>query len=424
MNDGWAIQRSDDGGHAWTEPRDARSGMLLKGAYHSCPVPVLIHGGRLWRALEKVEEKGSGKTPSERESRYRAMMSSVSLDADWLHAENWTFSDPVSFPFDHWQGLGWLEGNPVVTPRGDLVNIIRIENEGADKAAVLQCSSDGTKLHVAPESGMIDFPGGQVKFTIRYDPKSKKYWTLSNRQNDPPAMRNVLVLACSDNLRRWEVRTVVFRHRDRRNHAWQYADWQFEGDANIVFVSRTAWDGARNWHDANYVTFHRLENFRELTGDNDAPWLGDYETLVYEDATWKIEMVAQKNQAVVFGTFEENGKVFENRKFSWKNVPDRFAGCRFLRGYAGKMPIYTITAKESSDLYLLHPPLRTRSRNRYSQWTAVEAPSLCYSGSEQSGMLLSRRSLMKGESITLPLANSYQGEMPLFPRESKCPERR
>jgi hypothetical protein len=43
-------------------------------------------------------------------------------------------------------------------------------------------------------------------------------------------------------------------------------DWQFDG-RHIIFLSRTAFDddfgGAHNYHDANYLTFHRIRNFRK-----------------------------------------------------------------------------------------------------------------------------------------------------------------
>ena len=50
-------------------------------------------------------------------------------------------------------------------------------------------------------------------------------------------------------------------------------DWQFDGD-DIIALSRTAFDGARNFHDANYFTFHRIADFRQLTMEDAAPWLG------------------------------------------------------------------------------------------------------------------------------------------------------
>jgi hypothetical protein len=44
---------------------------------------------------------------------------------------------------------------------------------------------------------------------------------------------------------------------------FQYIDMAIEGD-DILFLSRTSWNGARNYHDANYSVFSRLRNFRDL----------------------------------------------------------------------------------------------------------------------------------------------------------------
>ena len=55
-------------------------------------------------------------------------------------------------------------------------------------------------------------------------------------------------------------------HPDVRGTAFQYVDFLFEG-RDIIALSRTAYDdglgGAHNCHDANYLTFHRLRDFRE-----------------------------------------------------------------------------------------------------------------------------------------------------------------
>jgi hypothetical protein len=70
------------------------------------------------------------------------------------------------------------------------------------------------------------------------------------------------------------VRCVLLHHPDPQKHAFQYADWQFDGD-DLLAVARTAYDdgegGAANQHDANYLTFHRFRGFRTLTPGNGAP---------------------------------------------------------------------------------------------------------------------------------------------------------
>jgi hypothetical protein len=50
------------------------------------------------------------------------------------------------------------------------------------------------------------------------------------------------------------------------NPGFQYADWLFDGD-DLIAVVRTAFDdadgGADSFHNANFLTFHRIRNFRE-----------------------------------------------------------------------------------------------------------------------------------------------------------------
>src|SRR5690606_11631026 len=54
------IVKSVDGGVTWTKPTDQGSGLLVPDlSYHTAPVPVVVHGGRIWRTME--DEKGPGR---------------------------------------------------------------------------------------------------------------------------------------------------------------------------------------------------------------------------------------------------------------------------------------------------------------------------------------------------------------------------
>lgn len=67
------------------------------------------------------------------------------------------------------------------------------------------------------------------------------------------------------------IREGLLFHPDVKKHGFQYIDWQFD-NRDIIFLSRTAFDdefgGANNFHDANYLTFHRIKNFRRLQKDD------------------------------------------------------------------------------------------------------------------------------------------------------------
>jgi len=266
------IRRSLDGGVIWTFPTNSTTGLLRgDGEYHCAPVPVIEHAGRLWRGMERRNPPvGWG-------INYRAGMLSIPVDADLLNATNWTCSNFL--PSDRaWNGgdMGaWLEGNAVVTPAGQLLDVLRVQTKSPDeKAALVHISQEGTTASFDPATGFIKFPGGAKKFTIRCDPQTNRYWSLAtvvldrHRADNPGGIRNTLALTSSPDLANWTVQCILLYHPDVPRHGFQYVDWLFDGE-DIIAACRSAFDdglgGAHNNHDANYLTFHRFANFRRLT---------------------------------------------------------------------------------------------------------------------------------------------------------------
>lgn len=265
------IRRSTDGGRTWTTPDGPRTGLLAEGEFHTAPMPVLEHAGRIWRA---VEDAAGGR---EWGKRYRAMMLSAPVGADLLDRGSWTFSNvlPRDPAWLDGRFTGWLEGNAVATADGRVLDILRVEAGEIERAAVVAITPDGKTASFDPATGFVDLPGGAKKFAIRRDPAAGAtpvWWMLSNPVPPafrgtarPAAIRNTLVLSRSEDLRGWERRSVLLHHPDRTKHGFQYVDWLFDGD-DLVVVSRTACDdatgGAHNFHDANFLTFHRVKNFR------------------------------------------------------------------------------------------------------------------------------------------------------------------
>jgi len=265
------IRRSDDGGKTWSEPKDANSGLLLDGGrYHTAPVPVVKHQGKIWRAMEYL-------APGDGWGRFQSFVLSAPENTNLLKAKNWKCSEKLIFEKE-WaaeeNNPGWLEGNIVVTVEGKLVNILRLNFLEGGKAALIHISNNGKNLRFNPERDIIDFPGGSKKFTIRNDKKSGLYWSLTNivtgRDKSLKASlhRNILALISSPDLRNWKIQSTILYHPDIKKHGFQYIDWLFNED-DIIFVSRTAYGdglgGAHNQHDANYLTFHRIRDFRNRT---------------------------------------------------------------------------------------------------------------------------------------------------------------
>jgi len=264
------IRKSTDQGLNWTDPVDEEHGLIRSDQqYHTAPVPMLIHHGRIMRAVED-------RNPPEKWGvNFRSLVISAPVDADLLKASSWTTSNRLSYQ-THWPGNAWLEGNLVKTPDGRLVNIlrndVRPETEGG-KACLVQVSDDGLQIEFDPQRGFIDFPGGCKKFTIRHDSVSGKYWSLSNyipeefSGGNPERTRNTLALVSSEDLNHWNVEKIILQHPDVEFVGFQYVDWRFDGN-DLVALIRTAYpepDGtpAHNCHDSNYITFYRIENFRQ-----------------------------------------------------------------------------------------------------------------------------------------------------------------
>lgn len=407
------IRRSTDNGKTWTAPSGPSRGVIAGGMWHTAPMPVIEHRGRLWRA---VEDASNGTKWGER---YQACVASAPVDADLLDARSWTISNPLRRD-GSWLGGkfgGWLEGNTVVDPQGDIVDMLRVDvPDLPEKAALVKISADGRISTFAPDKGFIDFPGGAKKFSIRKDPSGIGYWTLSSitpaemaakSSERPGGIRNTLALMYSKDLMEWEIRTVLLRHPDVVKHGFQYVDWQFEGN-DIIAACRTAWDdeegGARNNHDANFLTFHRWGNFRELTRADDVP-MPEVVPVVHE--TSKLTITGSDYQIAVL----KNGEAaFSNRSYKWSDVPDSMSGMSFTRQPGGGKPMIEVTAKVDVDLQIatathLDPV-------DLSGWKP-SGPEFGYDDPTRTRVQIHTRAMKKGETLRLPTGN-WTGAVLIF----------
>ena len=252
------LHRSRDGGATWEGPA-----VIAPGGYHKAPVPVVEYRGKLWTCVELQ----TGGWPAG----FQSVACSVPLGADLMDPSNWTVSEPLPYSTE-WLPEGWevarkdqgyLEGNAVVAPDGRLLNILRYNTVPyANKAIVLEIAEDGRSQKF---ERVIDFPGGMTKFTITRHPETGVYWSLVNPVTipDKAGMRSVLSLASSRDLFHWTLHGDILRDDSPwavQYTGFQYVDWLFDGP-DILAACRMGWNGAHNFHDANYLTFHRIEDF-------------------------------------------------------------------------------------------------------------------------------------------------------------------
>lgn len=259
------IGESADGGETWGMPTVLLRGGCKKdedGA-HRNPQPVVEYGGRLWFSLEW------GHSP------YAGLHGSIDAEADPMDPESWVFSEPTEMN-PKWTGEAGitstciLEGCMTVCPDGELRNIYRYQLIGNTPsyglAVVMKVDTENPE---APETfeRMMRFPGNHSKFMIKRVPDSDKYLSIVSRilgegcENN----RNLLSLVSSTDLVSWELvcDLLDYRDADPKFVGFQYIDFFFEGE-DLLWLSRTAINGARNFHDANCQTFHRIENYKEI----------------------------------------------------------------------------------------------------------------------------------------------------------------
>ncbi|MCW1923401.1 glycoside hydrolase [Luteolibacter arcticus] len=392
------IRRSVDSGKTWTAPV-----VLAEGEWHTAPMPVIEHQGRIWRAIE--DAMGGTKWGE----RYRARMMSAPVDADLLDPKSWTFSNPLARN-STWLGndfAAWLEGNAVADPEGNVVNLLRVDNsKPPEKAAIVRLSKDGTTATFDADKDFIEFPGGAKKFTIRQDPQGGGYWSIASiipeRHGDagrPASIRNTLALIHSKDLRTWETRCVLLYHPDVVRHGFQYVDWQFEGE-DLIAVCRTAWDdkegGARNNHDANFLTFHRWKSFRTLSRKDDVP-MPEFTGRIQETGALTLNGVSY-----AIGRLETGAQAFSNRGYRWQNVPQALEGKSFTRLNGGAKEILEVTAKRDTVVRIAIATGQTPID--LAGWTA-EKLEFSYDDSSRTRVVVHSRPLEKGNTLRLPRGN-------------------
>ena len=257
------IGRSSDGGKSFSAPvallRGSGSKTGRHSGVHKNPQPIVEYKGRLYGTLEWAPWGGCG-----------AMVMSCDVDADLLDPNSWSFSEPVILDefSPEMQGVQkgglTIEGTIVLSPEGRLLNVMRTAMRG--KALMYEIDTENPEKPLS-YYGIMPFEANLSKFMIKYDEKTGRYYSVATRLYDgcPDSARNLMSLMSSANLREWKVVCDLHDHRneDVARVGFQYADFEFDGE-DVIYLCRTAVNGAHSYHDSNYSTFHRIENFRKI----------------------------------------------------------------------------------------------------------------------------------------------------------------
>ena len=264
------IGKSVDGGKTFSAPTTLLRGSNGKNGesgIHKNPQNIVRYNGRIYETLEW----GSW---DNKEYCHAAMVMSCDENDDLLMPENWSFTEPRKFdrfkPELEKMSLPrmTIEGTLVLSPEGKLLDIMRFGKR--EKALCYEVDlNDHEKM--LEYSYLMDFPANFSKFMIKYDLISKKYYSIVCRlyEGCPDSARNYQTLMSSSDLKVWRDEAVLydFRDMDRNKVGLQYVDFEFDGD-DIIYLCRTAFNGADSFHNSNYSTFHRIKDFRNIDKNN------------------------------------------------------------------------------------------------------------------------------------------------------------
>ena len=264
------IGASYDEGFTWTKPVLLFAGGNTNRAcgFQRQPAPIIIHNGKIVTSIDY----GAWSSPT----KYGIATLFAAADADLLDPASWTVSD-ITYYDKSWPGspeggaVSMLEGSVYAAGDGRLVNLLRMEmhqsNPNHGRACLLELDPD--HLEAAPKFlRIIDMPTGANSRTyVLYDSVSAKYWGIGNlvTNAETPRMRSVLALTVSGDGYDWRVAKILLDYSalDPGTVGFQYTSFIFDGN-DILYLTRTAFNGAHNFHDANCQTFGVVRNFRAL----------------------------------------------------------------------------------------------------------------------------------------------------------------
>lgn len=304
-----SISRSDDGGNSWSPV----SVLEDHEQWHQAPCAVDFRHGKVYLTMEV-------KTSLVNWPGVAPVLMSGDVNSNLLERDNWTFSNPLSFPeaIENANAVGvpfypsgflnpagpdkrfcgdpgWLESHVVriydpkhnfYDPEDKTVFLWMRAHTGLTNLGAIargREAEDGslTLETVRSPAGApmlyVSLPGGQMKFHIIHDEVSGLYWLLSTQATDsmtrpellptnrfglPDNERQRLQLHFSTNLFDWCFAGIVAAG-ELPQCSRHYASMVIDGE-DLCILARSGDSHAKSAHNGNLITFHKVERFRRL----------------------------------------------------------------------------------------------------------------------------------------------------------------
>lgn len=252
------IACSKDEGCTWSEPVTLFYGsnvLCSYGGMHRAPMHFTHHNGRLYTTCEYGCWKCGSHLPA---------ILSIDENADLMVAENWICTDFL--PFDgEWKNAAGtqgdtIEGNIILAPDGNLYNVLRWKI-----GSLLKLKINTEDFEAAPEFWSIDdAPVSNSMFRII--PHGDKFIMITNRKTEASSKydvwsyRNVLSVYESYDLENYHfVKDIInYENCDAEKNGFQYPSF-YKENKTIFLAIRSAFNNADNFHNSNYILFHKMD---------------------------------------------------------------------------------------------------------------------------------------------------------------------
>ncbi|HWB00036.1 MAG TPA: sialidase family protein [Pirellulales bacterium] len=280
-NDNLVLLRSLDGGRTWSPPVT-----LFVGHYWNCHTAMVVKNDVLYWAVDDLS-LGSKRGPC-------AIAGDLTMDP--MDPKAWRISKPVPFagvpdsltdPNLTGFTSQYLEPNVIeVAGKLQVLATVKPKRQSTANLCALFDLSDNNQALELTFRQYSPMPGGQLKFCVIRDDVSKLFWATANLVvdshgimpwwNDGENKRNywggriggndrrfLMLLYSLDGLNWFQAGCIA--QAKRISQSFMYARPVIDGD-DLAIISRTSID-APNQHDADFATFHRVRNFRQLALD-------------------------------------------------------------------------------------------------------------------------------------------------------------